>query len=277
MAEEEKRARALAGVVLEPNVWMTTVQVFAMSDPAEPEPPTPEPEPEPDPPAPEPEPPEPDPDAPAEPDPEPPATTAKTQDWRDRRIAQLTARLRESERRSAGATPSAPPATETAELDALVQARAAELSAAETFTRQCNETAAAGRAAFPDFDTSVVALKSLVEGGDQADLVRYNQLLVAAIETGEAPRLLHVLGKDLDEASRLMALSPVKMGIEMARLAAKAPAAEPSGIPRPIRPVSPGSGSHERIDPDDPERADRLSTREWMARREAKLAARVRA
>lgn len=284
--------RATGVNVLEPWLWISTVQDGIRgqaSDGPEPEPePAPAPDPSPTPePLPEPEPspePEPEPAPSPEPEPEPAPAAVKPQDWRDRRIAQLTARLREEQRKNGAAAPvagageAAASGSETrtaAELDALVEARAAERAAADSFNRQCNEAAAAGRAAFPDFDTRIVALKSLVEGGDATDLVRYNQLLLAAIETGEAPKLLHSLGQDLNEASRIMALSPVRMGIELARLAAKQ-AGEPSTAPRPIRALSPGSGSHDRIAPSDPDRADRLSTREWMARREAEIASRTR-
>lgn len=207
-------------------------------------------------------------------------TAAPAQDWRDRRIAQLTARLREEQRKgqqtaeqaTTEATAGGAASPTEAEINRLVDERAAEQAAVRDFNRQCNEAAAAGREAFPDFDVRVGALKGLVSDGDPTDLMRYNQLLLAAIETGEAPALLHRLGGNLNEAQRILEMSPIKMGIELARMAAR-PAGEPSGAPRPIRPLSPGSGSHDRIDPADADRSDRLSTAEWMRRREAQVAA----
>lgn len=225
----------------------------------------------------------PDPEPQQEPDPEPAAepeptsaAAAPPEDWRDRRIAQLTARLRESERRAAAQEPAQPgtqPIADQAELDRLVEARAAERAAINEFNRQCNETAEAGRKQFgSEFDSRVQGLLGLIDRGDPQDALRYNQFLSAAIETGEAATLLHRLGGDLNEASRIMNLSPVRMGIELARLAAK-PEEQVSNAPRPIRPVGgTAGGSRDPIDPADPDRSDRLSTREWMARREAQLA-----
>lgn len=269
------------GSLLDEKVWICQIQYGILaqaSDPPAGEANPPEPASEP---AAEPDPPEPaaaTDSAEDEADPEPAAepAPAPTQDWRDRRIAQLTARLREEQRRGQAtppADPAAPPASPTeAEIERLVDERAAEQAAIRDFNRQCNEAAAIGREAFPDFDVRVGALKGLVSDGDPTDLMRYNQLLLAAIETGEAPTLLHRLGGNLNEAQRILEMSPIKMGIELARMAAR-PTGEPSGAPRPIRPLSPGSGSHDRIDPADADRSDRLSTAEWMRRREAQVAA----
>jgi len=246
--------------------WIDTrlSSIWMMSDPPEPEPepsPTPEPEPVPEP----------------SPEPEPEPTPAAATDWRDRRIATLTARLREAQRTQATAPAPDPTAAGTItttqeELDQLVRQRSSETAAVDDFNRRCNEAASTGRTAFSDFDTRIDSLKSLASGGDAQELMRYNQLLLAAIETGEGPKLLHRLGGNLNEASRLMERSSIRMGIEMARMAAS-PAGEPSNTPRPIRPISASTGGNTRIDPGDPEHSDALSTREWMQRREAQVTA----
>ncbi len=223
-------------------------------------------------------------DAAADP-PEPPAAPAApaaptpAADWKDRRIATLTARLREEQRQKAAApadSPPAPaPAADQAELDRLVTARAAEMSAVDEFNRRCSEVVDAGKAAHPDFLDRVNDLKGLVDFGNLAEATNYNQFLLAALETGEAPTLLHRLGGNLNEAMRLLALSPMKMAVELTKMVTAAPPAETSGAPRPIRP--PGgapAGSRDPIAPDDPERADRLTTAEWMRRRNAQEAAR---
>lgn len=220
-----------------------------------------------------------------------PAVVAPVEDWRERRLKEQTAKRREAERRAAdleaelaqyrtgntsGAAAGASGATEP-DLDQLVEARAAERAAVAEFNRQCNEVAASGQEEFgqAEFNSRVQALTGLVDRGDPQEAIRYNQFLVAAIETGDAPKLLHQLGGDLNEAARIMALSPVKMAVELTKLAAKAPAAEVSGAPKPIRPLATGgTRSHEAIAPDDPDRGDRLTTREWMQRREAQLASR---
>lgn len=276
----------LVGTRLDEQVWICPVMYGIVGQQSAQ---APDPEPTADPPEPDPEPvadlladPEPEP----EPDPAKPA--AVPQDWRDRRIATLTARLREEQRRNTGAAAparvgdggeiSTAPASE-AELDALVEQRAAERAAITEFNRQCEEVAAAGRAEYgeAEFNARIrgpQGLTSLIDPGDPQDVIRYNQLLIAAIETGEAAKLLHSLGGNLNEAARIMALSPVKMAVELTRMAAR-PVNELSQAPKPIRPVGTGGArNHEAIDPTDSERSDRLSTAEWMRRREAQLATR---
>ena len=98
---------------------------------------------------------------------------------------------------------------------------------------------------------------------------QYMTLLQAVVENDDAPKLLRMLGDDLDEAERLMKLSPTKLGAELVKMTNKT--VEPvSSAPKPIRPVGTGgSKTNAEIDPRDASRADKLSTREWMARRQA--------
>ena len=200
------------------------------------------------------------------------------EDWRDRRIAQLTARLRATEQQKPAEPASQPAAgsgTGPSTVDLVrreAERLATELEVTREFNRQCEATAAAGRTAFGKeaFDGRVQQLTQVVDRSDPASLTAYNLLLHAAIETGKGPELIHRLGGDLNEASRLMALPPVKLGIELAKLAA-APQVELSAAPKPIRPVTNRGASHEAIDPTDNERAGQLSTAEWMRRREEQL------
>lgn len=150
---------------------------------------------------------------------------------------------------------------------------ARDLSARQEFDRSCNETASAGRLAFPDFDSRVSSLRGLVNPNDPSEASSYNTFLTAAIDTGEGAKVLHTLGGDLNEAQRIMSLSPTKMAAELTRLALRGiDDGGTSGAPRPIRPVQGGrQASHSQIAPDDPERADGLSTAEWMVRREAQV------
>jgi hypothetical protein len=189
-------------------------------------------------------------------------------DWRERRIAQLTAKLREAEAR-ASAVPPAAAAAPQADLS-LVETRARELAAAQRFNDQCNDAATAGRQEFTDFDTRVNALVQLVDRSDANSVSAYNQFLSAALETGAAPRLIHELGGDLNEASRILALPPVKMAVELARRAMTEPTAV-SRTPKPLATVGSRGVSNEVIDPRDSVRADKLSTAAWMERREAQV------
>ena len=207
-----------------------------------------------------------------------PLAPAPKPDWRDKRIAKLTAQLREIEKSAAArqtvSGTTAP--SDTAAIDARV-AELAELRAAQQlFERDALALIEAGRASYPDFNDRVQAFASL-QSTDPSENAKYTQLLQAVMDTGEGPKLLHSLGGDIEEAERLMRLSPTKLGIELARMATKV--AEPvSSAPKPIRPVGQGAAkTNVEISPDDKSRADQLSTREWMTRRNAQDAERAKA
>jgi hypothetical protein len=214
----------------------------------------------------------------------PPAAEPPATDWRDRRIATLTRRLRDLQERSASTngapapTPPVPQVPPPAEFDAAVNQRARELAAVNDFNRRCDEAAFTGRTTFgeTEFNGRIDQLRKLVDNTDPVSVQAYNNLLMAALEAGDAPRLLHDLGADLNEAQRILTLNPTKMAVEMTRRAAKEPIVN-SGAPKPITPVNTRGVSHEQISPDDPDRSDHLSTQEWMRRREAQLAARRQA
>jgi len=207
--------------------------------------------------------------------PKPAEPAVPKEDWRDKRIATLTARLRERERQ--GATPQPAAAGEApltqADVDRLADQKAAAIAAAQSFNERCNAAAIAGRAAFPDFNTRLGELTKLVDRQDQESVGTYNRFLQAALETGQAPKVIHALGGDLNEAARIMALPPAAQGVALARLADKEP--EPvSRVPKPITPVGGRGAAATEIDPRDPERADNLTTDAWMERRAAQIAAR---
>jgi flagellar biosynthesis/type III secretory pathway protein FliH len=205
----------------------------------------------------------------------------KPVDWRDRRIAQLTAQLHAERAKLARLTPATEPPAESPEasaaaIEARAQALAAERVAQQEFNRRCNEAAIAGRAAFGEaaFNERIQNLTQLVDKQDPASVASYTTFIDATLETGEAPRLLYQLGADLNEAARLLALPPVKMALELAKLAVKPAPAEPSKAPKPITPIGGKGAANESIDPTDPERAGSLSTAEWMRRREKQIAER---
>lgn len=212
--------------------------------------------------------------------------TSDNVDWRERRIATLTARLREAQEAlaakpaasatdgAAAAKPAAPALSE-AELQARVEARAAELAASKAFNDACNAVATKGREAYgeTEFNGRVAELVKLRDVNDPASVANYNSFLAAAIETGQAEKLIDMLGRDLNEAARVLALPPVRMGIELARLAERDPE-EVSKAPKPIKPIGAKGSAHTEIDPTDPTRAGQLSTAEWMRRREAQIAKR---
>jgi hypothetical protein len=132
---------------------------------------------------------------------------------------------------------------------AEVREEARRLAAAETFNAQADAAYEAGKAKFTDFDDAVATLR---------DVGAMTQPLVeAALATGEAPAVLHYLGNDPDEAARITALNPVRMGVELAKIAGKLAAAPKprtvSAAPPPIRTV--GGTAKPEIDVYDPKLA----------------------
>lgn len=216
------------------------------------------------------------------PAPPPPTTTEPpAQDWRDKRIATLTKRLRELQEKGNAPAPAPEPTATPAplqpptNLDALVNQRARELANIQDFNRRCDDAALAGRSAFgeAEFNGRIQNLQKLVDNTDPNSVKAYNDLLMAALETGEAPRVLFDLGADLNEAQKVLSMTPTKMAVEMTRKAAMPPGTV-SAAPKPITPIPSRGAANERISPDDPDRSDHLSTAEWMRRREAQLAER---
>lgn len=200
---------------------------------------------------------------------------AKKQDWREARIAVLTAKLREAEAKKAAVV--ADPAVvedkitlTQAELDARIAEGAKANSTKSVFNQRCEEAATEGRKQYKDFNTSVSNLVgNLVDKGDPQSVRAYDEFVAAALETGEAPRLIYELGKDLDEAQRILSLPSTARTVELTKMALKDPGV--SGAPRPIKPIGQRQSSTVSIDPADPERADNLTTAEWMKRREAQV------
>lgn len=228
-----------------------------------------------------------EPPAPETPPVTPPVAVAPPEpvDWKVARIAELTAKVNAKQReldalKAAPPTPATPPvapiAGETPEqFDARVNARAAELAAAESWDRQCIAVAEAGNKEFPDFGDRLKAVQGVVNAHDPIESAQFNQLISAAIETGEAHKLIHQLGETPGEVTRLMRLPPLKMAMEVAKAAAKfgasAPAEPPSGAPKPIVPVGSKGNHYDGIKADDAANGTKLPIGEWMKQREAQV------
>lgn len=204
-------------------------------------------------------------------------------DWRDNEINRLRSQLERA--KTAEPKPAAPvapaPALSTPDPDfeSRVTARARELSAIEKFDADCVKAANAGKAAFgDDFTSRLKSITSnLVDPRDAASVTRYNMFLRDTLEAADGDpdlvaKVIYELGGDLNEADRVMNLSSVKRGAELARLSAKEPSAV-SGAPKPLTPIGGRGEKHETIKASDPGRADSLSTASWMERRNAEVAA----
>jgi hypothetical protein len=176
--------------------------------------------------------------------------------------------LRAANQPPAGAPQQQPGETE-AQFNQRVNERAAQMAAAADWDRQCNAVAEQGRKDFPDFNARLTAITATINGQDEAEVVAYNEVIAAAMETGQAHKIIYALGADPGEYQRLMKLSPVKRAMELGTMAAKlVNEKEPSNLPPPINPINSRGEHYEGITPDDPKRGTKLPMKEWMRLRE---------
>lgn len=116
-----------------------------------------------------------------------------------------------------------------------VERIAARQLEAARFNEACNEIADHGEATFKDFQTAVANFQSI--GGPPPALLE----AVTALGKEDGARVYYELGTNPDEAMRLARLSPARMAVEVAKMAAKpAPTRPVSKVPPPIAPISAG-------------------------------------
>ena len=208
----------------------------------------------------------------------PPPPDAKPRNYeaerKQERIDKLTAQKANLERElaTAKAGQSADAAkiqTEIAEkAEKLANEKAAQIAAWNAFNTSLTEAVAEGQKEFgaEKFDKNVKALAGLNDPKDPETNRKYLDMLQATLDTGAAPKVLAALGEDPNEASRIMGLTPTKMGVELAKLAFR-DVEDVSKAPKPITPISGVGRNHVAIAAEDPERSDGLDMRVWMERR----------
>ena len=116
----------------------------------------------------------------------------------------------------------------------LAQQEASRMIAEQRFNESCNKVYAEGAKEFKDFDQAVANLHMVGANRDFLEL---------AATSDAGAKLLHHLGSDLDEAARILSLSPVQMARELTKLEIKLaqPVAKPvSKAPAPISPIAGG-------------------------------------
>lgn len=214
-----------------------------------------------------------------------PAEPTDSQPPVQKRIAQLTAKYREEERKRQrleealaqlrGAKPSA--ATESpvnpenlnqAILEEEIQKRA-EAIAAQQFQRleqakraqelnsASNAVAAKGKAKYKDFDDAIPTLNAFVPLAERPDV------LEALISLPNAEDVIYKLGNDPDEAAKLSLQNPAKLGMQLANLSAQLAQkpAKGSSAPAPIKPVGSTGGTSRSL-------RDDMPLKDWLAARE---------
>lgn len=224
---------------------------------------------------------------------------APQRDHRNDRIDQLTKKVNELRNQNGDLTAklaAKEPAATAAQLqEAEIERRAAEravvLAAENDWNKRCNEAVEKGQKEFPDFDTQLANLQTLLDKTDEGSQKQFTSLIASALETGEAPTLIHKLGGDLNLAYKLMRMNPTQQAVEMTKLSFETKAAlkaalgadsdaddapDPNALtrvlPKPVIPIGNRAGQHTAISPSDPSRAKNLSSAEWHARRTAEVA-----
>ena len=154
--------------------------------------------------------------------------------WEARREAEAAKALADALK--AQADPTTTPTLDHPAIDRLVAERAQQLVQAQRFNENCNATYQKGKEKFQDFDDSVQGYSLLGGLQDKRDFLE----AVTSLPNGDA--VFYHLGKNLDEASRVLSLSPVHMAVELTRLADKLKATPAvSRAPAPIKPIG-GAG-----------------------------------
>lgn len=204
-------------------------------------------------------------------EPQKPESIKETPEWAQRRINELTRQKyerqaeanfykKEAERLAqAQRTEEGTKQIDPADLEPLIESKAKEIAAQQAFNARCNTVYEKGAQAFPDFDRALSNLKMV--GG------LTKESLESIIESDMPERVIHHLGSNLDEAARILELSPVAQARAIAKLEVKlsTPAPKPvSKAPAPIEPV----GGRQVTDTG---LSDDLPIDEWLKRRNAQL------
>lgn len=150
---------------------------------------------------------------------------------------------------------------------AEIERRVREGVAAETFNQTCSNIASQGKSQYPDWGVRMNEYSRL--DGLTPPFVE------AAIATGKAPEVLYAMAADLNEASRIMALSPIQMAAEMVKYADKLPngkeisraGAEGGAVRSQTRTGGAAEASRDPLDPERP-------MADWMQAREKAVATR---
>jgi hypothetical protein len=204
----------------------------------------------------------PDPAAPpSTPDPNPVPPLVVEPEGVQKRINELTAKRYEAERKAEAAEKAQLAAEEKAkellaqiakapadgvkpdpklteeEIERRATEKATLMAQAKVFNDACDTIAGNGKKEFTDWDEAVKNLNLVGIVGQGASPV----FLETAIELKNPQKILHHLGKNLDEAERIKKLSPPKMALELARIESQVNAPVPtvpiSNAPPPVIPV----------------------------------------
>lgn len=192
--------------------------------------------------------------------------------WALKRISELTRQRHEAERKAeastgeaaryrmlveqmrAGNTDAPELTTEQPNIDELVEKRATEKAQHQAITERGSSVSKVGAEQYPDFQSAVMTL----------DALGISQTSVESIlGMDDAHKVIYALGKNPEEASRILALPPIQQGRELERLSLRAAQPAPKAVskaPAPITPID--SSATVETDP------SKMSMAEWAKWRE---------
>ncbi len=192
--------------------------------------------------------------------------------WAIKRIGALTAGKHDAERRAAAATEEAERYRQLVEamreggtdaaaqpqqpnIDELVAKRAEQIAQQQQSAERGQAVSKVGAETYPDFMGAVKTLDALGITNEQVQ---------SLLGMDDAHKVIYSLGKNPDEASRILSLPPLQQGRELERLALKAAASPPA------RPVSNAPAPVSRVDGTTTVEADpaNMTTAEWIQWRE---------
>lgn len=210
--------------------------------------------------------------------------------WEMKRIHEETNKRREAEKRAAdaeaeltrlrgGNTPSDPPADGTPpSIEEIRRQERENIRREESVNNEtarrnaaCNSTFEKGVAEIPDFDDARVSLVSAFGH----EINARPEFLDTITELDNGHQVFAELGRNPEEAERILSLSPVKMALEIARMGDKlakpaTPAPKPiSKVPAPVTPV--GGAAKPTPSLDDPDIDQDTFSRDFHAMMSAKL------
>jgi hypothetical protein len=140
-----------------------------------------------------------------------------------------------------------------AEFDLAVQAETDRRVAMQDFNSKCNAVETAGSKTFGDKWPKAKADLAMLD--DQGRIPM--DLLSVALETDNPARVIFVLGNDIEKATELMGMTPIKRAIAMDKIASAKPAERPqSRTPPPIDPLGGKGGANDKP-------SDRDDDAEW--------------
>lgn len=141
---------------------------------------------------------------------------------------------------------------------AEVEKRAAEIVAENRFVESCNSTYYHGVAKYPDFADAAKTYGLL--GEIPEDFLQ----AITSLGEDDGARVYYELGKNPDNAARVLKLPPTKMAMEIAKMAYTKTASSPRPVSKAPAPIEPITSSRARTDAEPDEVKEPKAWMDWF-------------